>query len=213
MTHRKPRRRPAYRPRLLTPEVESRLLDATRLGSPVIVAAGIAGIGRTTFLAWLARGRDEMECRDDGQEPDEGEQPYVDLLLGVQHARDMAQLRALGNIQKVAAGGFVTETTTRSYRDAATGRVVEEVTEKRAVPDWRASAWYLERQHRDQWGKEAQQVDLTISGPGGAPLQVEHVDAEALADRLAATLAPVALAPVYQPGLPSGDDEDQDDEE
>ena len=90
----------------------------------------------------------------------------------------------MANIRRVADDGIVTKVTTRKLRDPATGQIVEETVEDRTVPDWRANAWYLKRQHREHYGKDAL-VAVEITGLGGpADGDEQPVDLVALAERL-----------------------------
>lgn len=51
-----PRRKRTGRPTKLTPEMADRILGYVRMGVPNKAAAEAAGIGRTTFYAWKAKG-------------------------------------------------------------------------------------------------------------------------------------------------------------
>ncbi|MBZ6253643.1 hypothetical protein KVH27_35420 [Streptomyces olivaceus] len=202
-TRRKDRRpKPTGRPRLLSEEVEARLVAASRTGVAVELAAEMAGISRTTFLRWMARGRAEVEAREDGEPPEEEEAQYAALYEKVRTARATAAARAMMNIRRVADGGVVTKVTTRKFRDSVTGDIVEETVEDRTPPDWRADAWYLERQHRDQYGKDAT-LAVEITGFGDVPTGDEDqaVDLAALAERLDRSLFSVE----YPPELETGD--------
>lgn len=174
------------RRRLLTEAVEARLLDASRQGMPVEAAAAYASIGKSTFMEWMARGREEWTRRNDGEDPDPGEEPYLRLLERIDHAREQAHAQSVIQLRRLINGGFVIKEVTRKIRDPETGQIVEETTVDRAAPDFRAISWYLERQHRNQWGKDATQVEIT--GAAGGPLQVERVDVDDLAARLTTTL-------------------------
>ncbi|MER7951995.1 hypothetical protein ABTY59_31850 [Streptomyces sp. NPDC096079] len=204
MPRRKARRsqNPAGRPRLLSEEVEQRLVSASRTGVAVELAAEMAGVSRSSFLAWMARGRAEVEARETGEEPDPVEDEYAALYEKVRTARATAAARAMMNIRRVADGGIVTKTTTRQYRDGVTGEIVTETVEDRTPPDWRADAWYLERQHREQYGKDAV-VAVEITGLGDIPQGDDEgpVDLSALAERLDKSLHSVE----YPPELESGD--------
>ncbi|MFJ4988717.1 hypothetical protein ACIP9H_33575 [Streptomyces sp. NPDC088732] len=187
--HRKDRHKPAGgRPRLLSDEVEARLVTASRTGVAVELAAEMAGVSRSSFLAWMARGRAEVEARESGADPDPDEDEYAALYEKVRTARATAATRAMANIRRVADGGIVTKVVTRRYRDPVTSEVVEEVTEDRTAPDWRADAWYLERQHREHYGKDAV-IALEITGLGGAATSDDApVDLLALGERLEKSL-------------------------
>ena len=80
-TRRKARRpqRPTGRPRLLSEDVEARLVAASRTGVAVELAAEMAGVSRTTFLRWMRRGRAEAEAREADEDPDPAEEEYLIL--------------------------------------------------------------------------------------------------------------------------------------
>ncbi|MFI5990310.1 hypothetical protein ACIBAC_00450 [Streptomyces sp. NPDC051362] len=204
MATRRKARRPESRhgrPRLLSEEVEARLVAASRTGVAVELAAEMAGVSRSTFLAWMARGRAEVDAREEGEKPDPDEEEYAALYEKVRTARATAAARAMMNIRRVADGGIVTKTTTRQYRDSVSGEIVTETVEDRTAPDWRADAWYLERQHRDYYGKDAV-IAVEINGLGDVPAGSEDgaVDLAALAERLDRTLHSVEY-----PALEDGD--------
>ncbi|PNG18591.1 hypothetical protein [Streptomyces cahuitamycinicus] len=188
------------RPRLLSEEVEARLVAASRTGVAVELAAEMAGISRTSFLRWMAEGRAEVEAREAGEEPDPEAEEYAALFVKVRTARATAAARAMANIRRVADGGIVTKVTTRQFRDSVTGEIVTETVEDRTSPDWRADAWYLERQHREQYGKDAV-VAVEITGLGGpAGDDDQPVDLSALADRLDKSLFAVEYPPELEDG-------------
>lgn len=211
-TRRRKHPRPPGRPRkLLNDEVQKRLIEALQLGVPVATACQAVDIAESTFYVWMQRGNDEFEERaraadgDTQAQPDDDESIYHDLFVAVKKARAYAAVRNVGVIAKAANGGQVTEETTRKYRDPDTGELVTETTVKRTAPDWRASAWYLERSHRADWAKGAEQVELT--GAGGGPIQFS-VDADDLSRRLAEHIeAGVAATPK---AITEGDETEHD---
>ena len=87
-------------------------------------------------------------------------------------------------------GGIITEETSRKYRDPNSGALVEEHTVKRTAPDWRASAHFLERQHRAEWGKEG--ISVELMGEGGGPVQISNTEVTGLSERLLSNLAALA---------------------
>lgn len=195
------------RPALLTPEVHKKLIEATTVGSPVSVAAAYVGISERTFHRWMERGLEALDLTDEGKPVPPDEKPYLDLFNEIQQARSSAAVKSVVLIQRAAQGGVVTEETTKKYRDPDTGQVVEEKTVKRSAPDWRAGAWYLERQHRQHFGKDDKHhVELT--GAGGGPVEV--VEVEALAERVRANLAAAAAAAAGQQQITDGTDSDDE---
>lgn len=180
MPRRRSRREPG-RPTLLDQDVEKKLIEATKIGAPMNAAAAYCGISVRAFEDWMRRGHTEQGRRDDGEEPDPVEQKYLDLYLRIIEARAHASVASVGLIRKSAVGGQVTETTTRKYRDT-NGEVVTETTEKRTAGDWRAAAWWLERQQRSDFGKETK-VTAEVSG------EITHaVKTDELAARIRANL-------------------------
>ena len=202
-TRRKARRPQGHsgRPRLLSDEVEARLVGASRTGVAVELAAEMAGVSRSSFLAWMARGRAEIEAREAGEKPNPDEEEYAALYEKVRTARATAAARAMMNIRRVADGGIVTKVTTRKFRDSVTGEIVEETVEDRTAPDWRADAWYLERQHRDHYGKDAT-VSVEITGLNDVPNgpDDQSVDWSTLAERLDRSLFAVEYPPEIEDG-------------
>lgn len=197
--------------RLMEPNVRKGLIDATRAGVPVKTAAESVGISDRTLRDWMLRGHDEQNRLDDQRangvedpQPDPLNAMYYELYRDIMQARSAAAVRNVANVQKASNGGFIVEETKRRYRDDS-GQWVEETTVKRAPPDWRAAAWYLERQHRDQFGRDAVQVELT-GLPAGHPDEglpsTEH--AGDLAARILENIA--ALTPPKQ--LPEGRGDD-----
>jgi hypothetical protein len=91
------------RPSKLCPEVQDRIVMALRLGHFQKAAAAYGGISERTLIDWLARGAAEEKG------------PYADLYNQVQSAKQEAEMRALGAIQKAAQHG-----------------------------NWRAAAWLLQ---------------------------------------------------------------------
>jgi hypothetical protein len=214
MAPRRRARKPGRPTLLLNNDITETLRSALKLGVPVSLACQGAGISESVFYKWMQRGWAEHEDRAEAEhdeesdfEPDEAEQPYVDLYLMVTKARSEAALRNVSLIQRVAQGGIVTEETTRKYRDE-NGEMVTETSVKRTAPDWRASAWYLERAHRSDYAKGAEQVE--ISGPGGGPVQIGSEEISKLSAKLSLHMDQAMPALAARPA--GGDDQDDDSE-
>jgi hypothetical protein len=205
MSTRRKARRPhgrSGRPRLLSDEVEARLVGASRTGVAVELAAEMAGVSRSSFLGWMSRGRAELEAREAGEKPNPDEEEYAALYEKVRTARATAAARAMMNIRRVADGGIVTKVTTRKFRDSVSGEIVEETVEDRTAPDWRADAWYLERQHREHYGKDAV-IAVEVTGLGDIATNAEDqaVDLSALAERLDRSLFSIKYPPELEDGV------------
>lgn len=185
MARRRPRRMGP--PFLLDQARHDKLVEAVRGSAPVEMAAEYAGISKGCFMRWMAEGRDEQWSRDEDPDyiPDESKQRYVDLLAAITKARADAGVRNSLLVQRVAQGGAIVEESTRRYR-GDDGQPVEETTVKRQAPDWRAAAWYLERQHPKHFGKQEGPTQVELTGAGGGPVQVASIDVTALAAKIAA---------------------------
>lgn len=181
-------KRAAHRPSILDDEIADRLVKATRAGATMIMAADHAGVSDRVFRKWMEKGAQvlwDIEENDVGPE-DEHYERCLDLYQRITKARADRAVADVALVHRSAEGGAVTEETVKKYRDPDTHAVIEERTVKRAAPDWRAAAWYLERQYRRQgFGRED---TLELTGPNGGAVQVSQ-DVGALADRLASMVA------------------------
>lgn len=163
---------------LLTDEVHKRLVEAIGNGIPIEAATAYAGIHYRTFFLWMSKARDALEAY--APEPDTPDiedimqtvpnesKRYVQLLHDVNRARAEATARNVLLIEKAAVGGYVIEENTRTHPDGTTERTI-----RRQPPDWRAAAFWLERQNLKEFGKRNY---TEISGPGGGPVQITNPD-------------------------------------
>lgn len=116
-----PESRMGRRP-MLTPELSARIVEVVKAGSYLKVAAQHAGIGNSTLMLWLARGRKALADHEaHGTEVPATEQRYVDFLEAVTRAETHAEV--------LAATAW-----RAAFRD-----------------DWRAARDYLVRRHPDRW--------------------------------------------------------------
>jgi transposase len=114
------------RPAKLTPERQAKIVQAIRLGNTRECAAKWAGVGRSTLLLWLARGRKERErLEQPGARKRRSERIYLDLLAAVEKAEADAEAAMVGHITKAVRDG-----------------------------QWTAAAWWLERRYPEKWGRK-----------------------------------------------------------
>lgn len=98
------------------------LLDAMRGGADLQTACHYAGLSLPTVYRWLEAGKREAERIDADEAPDDLQAPYLELWLEIRKARADAVMRNVAQIQKAANQG-----------------------------EWKAAAWWLERQLPDHY--------------------------------------------------------------
>lgn len=160
------------------------------MGVASALAAEAAGVSRSTLARWMARGRDAVEAREDGEPPRAADDLYVALYWRVEQGRARMAQTALATILQAATGGHVQEERVRRYTDP-TGRDVEERHLRYRMPQWRASAWWLARIYPQHYGPNAKTWDEQIEADlhperAGAPADPRISEAAA---RIGANLA------------------------
>jgi hypothetical protein len=105
---------------------EQTLLDYIRIGTPVRKAVAASGIAEKTFYNWMSRGMAERERQ--ALVPNAKKNPTEVIFL--QFLQRVEQARAEAIMKKVAV-------IAKSGNDG----------------DWRAAAWWLERQVPEEFGK------------------------------------------------------------
>lgn len=189
------------RPPGLTPDIETRLLEAIKAGVPVTQAAIYAGVSPSGYGGWMQRGREELDRLADGTtdaarlergEPArEVEALFAGFAERVLRARSEVAVRSIALVQRGAAGGQVVKKRTRTFVDDR-GRTVTETEEEVSPGDWRAAKWLLEVSFRNEFG---QQSTVRLGGePGGEPVRLEAQPGspEVVASRLRVALADAA---------------------
>lgn len=126
-----PTGRPTGRPHLLTDDVTKRIAELMAAGNYLTTAAAEAGIGRSTLMGWVARGRTERE-RLDALDPD---RPDPDPDTAAREARYVDLVDRIDRSQATAEASAVTAWMGRIQRG-----------------DWRAAATFLARTRPDTWG-------------------------------------------------------------
>lgn len=117
---------------LMTPSVESMVLQAMRVGAPAKHAAMAAGIRDGTFRSWISRGRDELSRRDNGLEANGTYDRHVTLVEKVDQAEAEASVANVISIQRAAT----------------------------QLGKWQAAAWMLSRRFPNEWGPPEQRINV-----------------------------------------------------
>lgn len=154
-----PAKKSAGRPTALLEQAkEQALLDYIRIGTPVRKAVTASGIAEKTFYNWMSRGMSERERLS--MTPNAKENPSEVIFL--QFLQRVEQARAEAIAKKVAV-------IAKSGNDG----------------DWRAAAWWLERQVPEEFGKTDK---FEIGGTNGEAIKVQ-VEMGDLEDKIAKVLA------------------------
>lgn len=143
---------------LLDVTKEQNLLDYIRIGTPVRKAVAASGVAEKTFYNWMSRGLSERERQT--IVPNAKENPTEVIFL--QFLQRVEQARAEAIAKKVAV-----------------------IAKSGNEGDWRAAAWWLERQVPEDFGKTDK---FEIGGANGEAIRVQ-VEMGDLEDKIAKVLA------------------------
>lgn len=154
----KPVKKRGRKTALLKPDLEQRLLDFIRIGTPIRVAVASAGLAEKSFYSWMSRGLAERErlAVSKGAKENPSEVIFLHFLQQVEQARAEAITKKVAVIAKAGNDG-----------------------------DWRAAAWYLERQVPEDFGKTDR---FEIGGSNGEPIKIQ-VEMGELENKIAKVLA------------------------
>lgn len=143
---------------IMDADTEKALLDYIRIGTPVRKAVAAVGIAEKTFYNWMTRGLNERErlATVPNAKPNQTEVVYLQFLQSVERARGEAITKKVAVIAQAGANG-----------------------------DWRAAAWWLERQNPEEFGK-TDRIEMT--GNNGDPIKVQ-IEMGDLEDKIAKVLA------------------------
>lgn len=192
---------------ICTPEVIENIVANIILGLNVKDAANIAGVGKTSYFAWILRGEKELKRISDNPELkiNPREEIFVEFVNNLKLAVPKRKQRSLSQLQLIARGGIAIQektTITRTTRDGGTTSE-EKIVVKETAPSWQAFAWLLERLHPEEFAKRVQlqniEEELKPHLPAGYTLE-EAV--EQFRERL-----------VNQGSLPDKEEEEEEEDE
>ena len=129
----------------LTEPTKERILEALASGVPPEVAAAYAGVVRSTYIDWLAKGRRAIADANGNLADVLATDPYAQFALEVEEALSKF---VVGNSAHITAAG-----TTKTEGE------------------WQALAWQLERRF-PQWFSRKTRHEVT--GADGGPIQHAH---------------------------------------
>ena len=128
------------RPTMLTPDTQTRIVEALSAGNYFDAACAYAGVTDRTGYNWMERGRDELERREgsnvkSGTKQWEKEDPFVQFFHAVTHAGAQVEVQIVAQIR--VQGG----------------------------DDWRALAWFMEHRYPQKWGKQVKELTGDADNP------------------------------------------------
>lgn len=142
-------------------------------GVPIATACLAIGISEATFYKWQKRGDEERArlAENPKSRVKKSEAPYVEFVESIARARAQARALRIRSIRQAGAGYPVEQVIEKRERDPKTGRekVVEKRTKRWIERDWRADAYWLDRQ--DPAFREKTRAEVTHRGDPQAPVQ------------------------------------------
>lgn len=124
------------------------IIDLVRAGMRPSKAGQAVGLSRQTVSHWINRGIAEQVRIEDGQDPLEEEEVYLNFTI------DLAKAEAESQAGLVLAW----------FKEARQG-------------DWKAAQAFLAKRFPDEWG-DSNTLKLEVTGAGGGPIQAVHYVAE-----------------------------------
>jgi len=143
---------------LLNAEIYQTLLDYIRMGTPITHAVSAAGISSKAFYNWMARGMSERER-------------LATIPNAKENPREIIYVRFVHNVERTRA-------------EAITKKIAT-VTKASIEGDWRAAAWWLERQVPNEFGK-IDRLEVGRNDGNSIKVQIEMGDLEAKIARVIA---------------------------
>jgi transposase len=128
MVKKKQRRGAPYK---ITPEIQTKLVNALKGGNFIQVACDYAGIAYSTFYDWLSRG-------------ERGQREFVEFSNAVRDAMSQGEMKLVITLDKYAVG--------RPAKFDTQGRLIEDS----ITPDWKCALAMLERKFPQRWGRRDQ---------------------------------------------------------
>lgn len=145
-------------PDFLNPQIRRKVLEGISLGLPYYRVADFAGINENTLRRWVKYGQERKSPL------------YITMYMEIRKAQVKAEKSHLKNISDVALGGQKIVKTKKVFMGKTKGRKTKglgppdkirkgklvdlTIMEETSSPEWKASAWYLERRYPERYGKQ-----------------------------------------------------------
>ena len=133
----------AGRPSKYTPEMAAAICESVSNGVPITIASMTQGVSYATVTRWQQAGRTALDTLEAGEPITEKEQQFADFVVSLQQARGIALEE---RVAQIAVAG---------------------------QDDWRASAWYLERQIPQEFGQISRHE---VTGRDGGPIELSQAE-------------------------------------
>lgn len=159
-----PNRRTGRPPKPLDADKRNRFILALKGLNYIDTAAAFAGIPKSTLYWWMQRAHESERDPDTGAAKNPKEQGYVEFLDDVEKALAEAEVRALGLIDRAAAGGPI------SWEVRDPDGTLRETIRNVYAPQWQAAAWRLERRLPEKYSRTDR---YEVSGRDGKPVEVD----------------------------------------
>lgn len=134
------------------PTVTDALIKHLTDGVPMKYAAPASGVSDMTVSRWMKRGNKALEAEQQGQVLDDTERAYAVFALNVENARSQSIANRVKDVVTAGSKG-----------------------------NWQASAWYLERQLPQDFGKTERHE---VTGQEGGPIQIGQAEVITEAQRI-----------------------------
>lgn len=176
------KKHPGGRPPKLNEEVIKTIVNYMRSGAYVETAVVCAGVQKQIFYDWMKQAHKDIK---------EGKETLkVKLLYALERATEEATLRDIANIDKCAMGRDPEFLLDENKRPVLNARGFPILKKNAMDPDWKASAWRLQRRNPKQWGL-TEKIELT--GKDGGPIEQSNLTEDELKSKLAANLKKIGL--------------------
>lgn len=153
-------------PKNSTPKLTQQLIEdislLLRRGAYIESAAAACGISKDTLYRWLKNGK-----RDENQSL---EKKLTDAVMKAMAEAEMKDLEVIDKAAQGSSDKFLADESGKLILDGRGRPIIEEVG---MSPDWKASAWRLERRFPQRWGRK---VDLQIDDQSSSNIEIVFVD-------------------------------------
>ena len=144
---------------IISPAIIEALTNLVAKGNYNITACNIVGITERTFYDWWKHGEQDTEAGI--------ETLYSSLFQSLKNAEAKSESEMMERVRGAALPGVKSKETTIGPDGSTTIKIHE------TGGDWLAGATYLERRHRERWGRPA---PIQVNVDQSKTVQISHVE-------------------------------------